>query len=100
MSNVFVGDFKGVADEPSFTSWQHALIALGLNTPLRRFAGFTLLSGVLLYAIRPRPFFTADGSARPWSLLTLGKKSGAVESTVVPWYFVPLFIGFLGASFL
>jgi hypothetical protein len=76
-----------------------ALSALGMGSPLGRFIGFSLVTGGLIYVAKPSIFFV-DGSAKPWSLLTLGKPSGGVKSTAVPWYLVALLVGFVGATFL
>lgn len=77
----------------------NALSGLGMGTPLGRFIGFSLISGGLIYLAKPSVFFV-DGRAKPWSLLTLGKKSSGVSPTAVPWYLVSVLIGFLGATFI
>jgi hypothetical protein len=78
-----------------------ALSALGMGSPIGRFVGFTVLSGAILYISKCPPFFSADGSAKPWALLTLGKPGGkGVRSTAVPWYLVAVLIGFGMATFI
>jgi hypothetical protein len=100
MEGSFVAsDLLNSIEGPPLGRLQTALSALGMGSPLGRFIGFSIITGGAIYLAKPSVFFV-DGSAKPWSLLTLGKPSGGVKSTAVPWYLVALLVGFVGATFI
>lgn len=74
--------------------------ALGMGSPAGRFLGVSAITAGLLYLAKPSVFFDAQGHIRPWSVFTLGKASGGVEPTIVPFYVASMFVGLVAATFL
>lgn len=76
---------------------QSFALTLGLNTPLKRFAVLSVLSGGALVITKPRVFFDEEGIQRPFSLMKEDEKSG-VEGTPIPWWLAAGLSGFVLAN--
>lgn len=86
-------------EAPSIPAYHVALGALGLGSPIARFAAGTAVAGGLIYIAQPGVFFEG-GAAKPWTLMTLGQSQNGVSPTAVPWYLVAILFGFGAATFL
>lgn len=70
--------------EPSFDT-----LGIGIyDSRIRRFVVVTGVTAALLWITKPSGVFKEDGSPREWTLT-----NPTLESTVVPWLGVSLFIG-------
>jgi hypothetical protein len=80
---------------------EQTLIAIGVNTPTRRFVFFGGVALVAFYLIKPEGMFT-DGISRPWSLFGGGGDAdeGGIPSTPMPWWLCVVLIGAFFALFL
>lgn len=74
---------------------EDALTYVGLYTPLRRFAGFSVITSVLMFLIRPGFAYTESGEARQWSMWSVSP-----ESTVMPWWLFSILVGGAFAIFI
>jgi hypothetical protein len=74
---------------------EDALLYVGLYTPLRRFAGFSVITSVLMFLIKPGFAYTESGEARQWSMWSLSP-----ESTVMPWWLFSILVGGAFAIFI
>ena len=88
----------------SDSSIDTTLAALGLYTPTRRFVAFGLITGAILYYVKPDSMFF-DGYARPWSVLSPYRKESpddgsTIPPTTLPWWLAAAIVGLLGALFL
>jgi len=73
-----------------------ALIALGLNSPTRRFIAAAAAAGIVLYAIKqPSASFTDEGRVRKWSVV-----SSELDATHVHFLVFPTVAGLVAATFL
>ena len=62
-----------------------ALIALGLNSPERRFIAAAAAAGIVLYAIKqPSVSFTKEGRVRKWSAISSELDATPVHFLVFP----------------
>lgn len=66
--------------------------AVGLTTPITRFAASAVVAGGLTLVLKPSFAFDAQGNAYPWRLVDPNSKQG----TAIPWYFIPAAAGFFG----
>lgn len=83
---------KKVKLNPFFETAENIYAALGMmDDPAKRALFTALVAGGTYYAIKPSVSFDQKGNAKPWTL-TSPKSS---NSTLFPWFFVPL----MGATF-
>lgn len=71
------------------------LIALGLNTPARRFLAGTSAAGIILYAMKQPSGAFKDGRVRQWSLV-----SSELDAIPVHFLVYPTIVGLALATFL
>lgn len=93
------GALSGASSPSSAPRLATALGALGLGSPLARFAGVSAITAGLLYLAKPALFFDAGGLPRPWSVIRLTNGAGT-NPTPVPFWLFSLFVGFLAATFI
>jgi len=69
----------------------------GEYAPFMRFVLVGSVAGMAMVALKPGMFFKTDGSPRPWKYLnpTLGD-----ESSMVPWWIVPVGAGLMASTFI
>jgi len=81
--------------ETIFKPIENFFMAIGMGigeyAPLKRFIFGFLVSGIVLYAIKPSTVFNEDGSTKKWNILNIGESG----STSFPWWMW----SFLVASF-
>jgi hypothetical protein len=83
---------------------ESTLSNVGLTTPTRRFIGFGILAGALLYYYKPDSMFF-DGYARPWSVTSPYSKQApddgsSIPPTSLPWWLAAALVGLGAALFL
>lgn len=79
-----------------FQPIENGLAAVGMGTPVRRFAGIGLASAGLFWLIKPSVFFTSGSGPRPWSLWA----GDGADGVAVPWWMASVLIGTAAAVFL
>jgi hypothetical protein len=70
-------------------TWDENLfLAVGLDTPFKRFAAGVALTTSILFAFKPANMYDVAGHTRGWKLI-----SGGEEDTWLPWWILPLAVG-------
>jgi len=64
---------------PVWEPIENSFAAVGLSSPLSRFAAMAAVGGAIEYSIRPSYSYRGDGSPRPWILL-----DQSADSTYLP----------------
>lgn len=89
-------DIVASLDGPAPSPIKIGLASLGMGTPAARFVAFSAIGMVFVWAIRPSIAFDASGNPKPLTLLAQPQE----DSTPLPWYFLGLLPGAIGAVFL
>lgn len=93
-----MGNIRAGMDGPRFGMYQpfvDGFSAVGMTTPITRFAGTTVVVGTALYVFKPAMMFDHNGNARTWYLWS----DGTTDSVVIPWWLAAMLGGAFTALF-
>lgn len=94
MGEIPVGG-QGGSDFGPFQPFADGFTAVGLTTPILRFAGVGTATALALYVFKPSSMFDEAGRARGWYVWS----DGSETTTIIPWWMAGILAGGIAAVF-